>query len=134
MLIHARTAAGVLALFVVSQLTACATLAGPSSEIAGPSTLDTDALGRAARRNLIAGEVLLVAGGAIGLTSGALLITGAARTCPTERPACNDVIDVTSNYVGAASLLVTSVGIVFWALGYSQKRVVQKLRGQRKGP
>ena len=113
----------------------CATFFGPSAEVAGPSTLETDALGRASRRNLIAGETILIAGGgALGLTSGGLLIAGAVRDCPEASPKCNDTLKAVSNYVGAASIVVTAVGIVFYAIGYTQKRVVQKLRGQRHGP
>jgi len=112
----------------------CDTLRGPSMQIAGPPTLETEALGRAARRNAIIGEAVLVTGGALGLTSGGLLLTSAIRKCDAMTPGCNDRIDSVSNYVGAASLLVTSVGIVFFAIGYTQKRVVQKLRGQRHGP
>ena len=119
---------------LAAPLSGCATLSGPSMEIAGPPTLETDALGRAARRNGIIGEAVLVTGGALGLTSGGLLLTSAIRKCDAATPGCNDRIDSISNYVGAASLLVTSVGIVFFAIGYTQKRVVQKLRGQRHGP
>jgi hypothetical protein len=121
--------------FVTSvALGGCVTLGGPSPEIAGPSTLDTDALARASRRNSIAGDAILAGGGALGLASGGLLITKAIRDCPATNPDCNHTIDGLSNLLGAASVVVTATGIVFFAIGYTQKRVVQKLRGQRRGP
>jgi hypothetical protein len=112
----------------------CATLGPPSAEILGPPTLEVDALARAARRNGIAGEAILVGGGALGLGSGALMLTSTLRKCGQLSPGCNDGIDTASMTLGASSLFVTAIGAVFFAIGYTQKRVVQKLRGQRRGP
>ena len=112
----------------------CATLGPPSPEIAGPPTLEVNALARASRRNGIAGDAILASGGALGLTSGALMLTSKLRECNAASPDCNKTLDGLSTVFGAASILVTAVGGVFFAIGYTQKRVVQKLRGQRKGP